>query len=103
MCGFVQSDSSLNKNLCDFARGFLIFPGGFGTVDEFFESLTLIQTKKLAQFPVVLVGSDFWNPLVNWLQTHVREKGLYRRSRSPAIQNDDDPQQISEWLDHVAT
>jgi uncharacterized protein (TIGR00730 family) len=51
-----------------YARGFLIFPGGFGTMDEFFESLTLIQTFKTAPFPVVVIGRDFWSGLVDWIQ-----------------------------------
>jgi uncharacterized protein (TIGR00730 family) len=49
-----------------YANGFIIFPGGFGTMDEFFESLTLMQTLKVAPFPVVLIGSSFWKGLIDW-------------------------------------
>ncbi|MHC4477229.1 MAG: LOG family protein [Planctomycetota bacterium] len=57
-----------------YAHGFVVFPGGYGTMDEFFESLVLIQTLKQAFFPVILVGSEFWNGLTTWM----REKMLGR-------------------------
>jgi len=50
-----------------YSRGFIIFPGGFGTLDELCESLTLIQTLKIVPFPVVLIGSDFWRGFINWM------------------------------------
>ncbi len=50
-----------------YAHGFIVFPGGFGTLDEFFESLVLIQTLKQASFPVVLVGKEYWSGLVDWM------------------------------------
>src|ERR1043166_2281791 len=57
-----------------YSQGFIGMPGGFGTMDELFESLTLVQTNKIAQFPVVLVGTEYWNGLINWMKTTMLEK-----------------------------
>ena len=57
-----------------YARGFIIFPGGFGTMDEFFEALTLMQTLKIAPFPVVLVGKEFWAGLLDWFKKTLDER-----------------------------
>ena len=57
-----------------YARAFIIFPGGFGTMDEFFESLTLIQTSKIDPFPVVCIGTDFWSGLFDWIRTTMDER-----------------------------
>ncbi len=57
------------------SMGYVVFPGGFGTLDEFFEALTLIQTQKIRHFPVILYGSEFWQGLIEWLKTRVLELG----------------------------
>jgi uncharacterized protein (TIGR00730 family) len=57
-----------------YAQGFIIFPGGFGTMDEFFEALTLIQTLKVIPFPVVLIGSEFWNGLLTWMHEVMQKR-----------------------------
>ncbi len=54
-----------------YAQGFVIFPGGYGTLDELFESVTLVQTGKIEHFPIVLFGSDYWGGLLSWLKDHV--------------------------------
>ena len=58
-----------------YSLGFVIFPGGFGTLDELFEAFTLIQTKKIRDFPVVLFGSTYWSGLLNWLRDFVLPEG----------------------------
>jgi len=65
-----------------YAQGFIIMPGGFGTLDEFFEAVTLIQTNKIARFPLVLVGKKFWGGLIEW----VKEQQL---SENPFIHKED--------------
>jgi uncharacterized protein (TIGR00730 family) len=57
-----------------YAQGFVAMPGGFGTLDELFEALTLIQTHKVARFPVVLVGTDYWSGLIDWIKKVMLEK-----------------------------
>ena len=57
-----------------YAQGFIVLPGGFGTLDETFESLTLIQTGKIGRFPIVLVGTNFWKGLVEWIHQVMQEK-----------------------------
>lgn len=52
-----------------YSMAFIIFPGGFGTMDEMFEALTLVQTKKIEKFPIILVGKDYWRGLVEWFQS----------------------------------
>jgi len=59
-----------------YSQGFVVMPGGFGTLDEFFEALTLIQTHKIGKFPIILVGTDFWGGLVDWIkQTLLKDYG----------------------------
>ncbi|MHC4144559.1 MAG: LOG family protein [Planctomycetota bacterium] len=60
-----------------YAHGFIVFPGGYGTMDEFFESLVLIQTLKQASFPVILMGSDFWDGLIKWIKQTMLKKHKY--------------------------
>lgn len=57
-----------------YAQGFVVLPGGFGTLDELFEALTLIQTRKTGKFPIILVGKDFWSGLMSWIKDVVQIK-----------------------------
>ena len=59
-----------------YSQGFIVMPGGFGTLDELSEALTLIQTAKIARFPVILVGSDFWSGLLEWFRETLLKDGM---------------------------
>jgi uncharacterized protein (TIGR00730 family) len=63
-----------------YASGFVVLPGGFGTFDELFEALTLVQTHKVTEFPIALVGRDYWGGLVDWLKGAVAERGMINPS-----------------------
>ena len=60
-----------------YASGFVMFPGGFGTLDELFESLTLIQTERISRFPVVLMGREHWSGLLHWMKLGLAQKNKY--------------------------
>ncbi len=60
-----------------YSQGFIVLPGGFGTFDELFEAITLIQTKKIGRFPIIMVGKDYWQGLVKWIkETMLAEKNI---------------------------
>jgi uncharacterized protein (TIGR00730 family) len=73
------------------AEGFVIFPGGFGTLDELFESLTLIQTGKVLHFPVVLFESGYWQPLLDWISARPLEEGMISPEDVDLLMLTDDP------------
>jgi uncharacterized protein (TIGR00730 family) len=75
------------------AEGFVLFPGGFGTLDELFESLTLIQTEKVQHFPVVLCGSDYWGGLIQWLHANPLGRGLISPEDEELLTVTDDPRE----------
>jgi uncharacterized protein (TIGR00730 family) len=77
-----------------YAEAYIVFPGGFGTMDELFESLTLIQTGKARSFPVVLCGSAHWAGLVRWIQARLLEDGYIGRGDMDLIRMSDDPEEI---------
>ena len=77
-----------------YAHSFIIFPGGLGTVDEFFESITLIQTQRASRFPVILVGSDYWKGLVQWMEETMARTKKIAESDLTIFQLSDDPATI---------
>ncbi len=59
-----------------YAQGFIVLPGGLGTLDELFEAMVLVQTQKVTRFPIVLVGTQFWSPMLEWIRTSLVGEGL---------------------------
>jgi uncharacterized protein (TIGR00730 family) len=81
-----------------YASGFVVFPGGFGTLDELFESLTLIQTGKVRNFPVILVGTDYWCDLFEWLRDRVLAEGKISPHDMDLVTVTDDPAEVRDRL-----
>jgi uncharacterized protein (TIGR00730 family) len=77
-----------------YACAFVGLPGGYGTLDEMFECLTLKQTGKMKNFPVILFGSEFWSGLVDWLEDQVRPRGLISRKDLRLFRITDDPEEV---------
>lgn len=79
---YIDRDKNLNFDyffvrkvmFVKYSQGFVVMPGGFGTLDEMFEALTLIQTKKIAKFPIILVGTAFWSGLIDWVKAVLIER-----------------------------
>lgn len=79
---YIDSDKSLDFDyffarkvmFVKYSQGFIVMPGGFGTLDELFEAITLIQTKKIAKFPIILVGTEFWSGLMDWVKATLDKK-----------------------------
>src|SRR3979411_2024368 len=79
-----------------YARGFVIFPGGIGTLDELFESLTLAQNGKIEHFPIVLFGTSYWKGLIDWLKDVVLTSGAIAREDLDLLSFTDDPEEAAE-------
>ena len=76
-----------------YSQGFIVMPGGFGTMDELFESATLVQTGKIRSFPVVLVGTDYWSGLVDWIRSSMVEAGMISPGDVDLLHVVDDPEE----------
>lgn len=81
-----------------YARAFVIMPGGFGTLDELFESLTLIQTHRIYHFPVILVGTDFWAPMLEWIDRSLEDNRLISPGDKELLLVCDEPHQVCEHV-----
>jgi uncharacterized protein (TIGR00730 family) len=83
-----------------YAEGFVVLPGGFGTFDELFEALTLVQTRKVTQFPLVLMGTAYWSGLLSWLRDTVLDRGAIAHPDLELLTLTDD---VDEAVETVAT
>jgi len=81
-----------------YAQGFIVLPGGFGTLDELFEALTLVQTRKVTSFPIVLMGTDYWGGLFDWLRTTALSNGTVNAADLDLVLLTDD---VDEAVRHV--
>jgi hypothetical protein len=80
------------------AEGFVVFPGGFGTADELFESLTLIQTGKVLNFPVILFGASYWTPLLDWVRDRLLPEGMVSPDDLALLTVTDDPASAVKYV-----
>ncbi|MFC6860170.1 LOG family protein [Zunongwangia atlantica] len=105
---YIDNDKSLDFDyffvrkvmFVKYSQGFVVMPGGFGTLDELFEAITLIQTHKIDKFPIILVGSEFWSGLVEWIKTTLLDS--FKNISAPdmdLVQVVDTPEEVIEILD----
>ncbi|HNW39384.1 MAG TPA: TIGR00730 family Rossman fold protein [Candidatus Omnitrophota bacterium] len=81
-----------------YAKAFVILPGGFGTLDEFFEAITLIQTQRISKFPVILFNSQYWKPLLEWMKKTLYACGNISRQDMDIFILVDEPRQVAEAI-----
>lgn len=81
-----------------YAHGFVVLPGGYGTLDEFFEAVVLIQTLRQASFPVILIGSDYWKGLLDWLRDKVLAEKCIHPKDLDVFSVSDDPQEVAKII-----
>ena len=85
-----------------YAQGFIVLPGGLGTLDELFEAMVLVQTRKVTSFPIVLLGVDFWGPMIEWIRGTLVAEGMVSEKDLDLIQVVDDPAEAVDRVLHVA-
>jgi len=88
--------------LIKYSFGFVVLPGGLGTLDEIFETLTLIQTGKISDFPVILVGSEFWDPILEFLRNNLVPGGYITEDDVMRLIVTDDPIQVADIIHGIA-
>lgn len=104
---FIDPDKSLDFDyffvrkvmFVKYSQGFVVMPGGFGTLDELFEAMTLIQTNKIHTFPIILVGTDFWGGLIDWIKNTMLEAGNISPQDLDLIKLVDTEDEVVEIID----
>ena len=81
-----------------YAQGFIVLPGGLGTLDELFEAMVLVQTRKVTSFPIVLLGTAFWSPMMDWIRSTLVAEGMVSEEDLELVQVVDDPAQAVELI-----
>lgn len=81
-----------------YSQGYVVFPGGFGTMDELFEALTLAQTGKITTFPIVLFGTEYWHGLMVWLRETMLPAGMIKQEDLDRIHLTDDVDEVVSWF-----
>lgn len=82
-----------------YSQGFVVLPGGFGTLDELFEAITLIQTQKIGRFPIIMVGKEYWSALVDWIKNVMLKEGNISPSDLDLFLVVDKPQEVMDRID----
>ncbi|ABK04179.1 uncharacterized protein (TIGR00730 family) [Arthrobacter sp. PvP102] len=85
-----------------YAQGFIVLPGGLGTLDELFEAMVLVQTRKVTSFPIVLLGTAFWGPMIDWIRGTLVEDGMISEKDLSLIQVVDEPAHAVDLVIHGA-
>lgn len=104
---YIDADKSLDFDyffvrkvmFVKYSQGFVVMPGGFGTLDELFEAITLIQTHKIGKFPIILVGSDFWTGLLDWIKGTMLKEGNISSEDLDLIKIADTEYEVVEIID----
>ncbi len=84
-----------------YSQAFVVLPGGFGTLDELFEAVTLVQTKKITRFPIVLVGTEFWGGLLDWIRACMEPSGKIATEDLDLVTLTDDPAEVVEIIERA--
>lgn len=82
-----------------YAQGYVFMPGGYGTLDELFEALTLIQTQKIHPFPIYMLGKEYWSGLMDWLKTRMLDEGCISEEDLTMMQITDDPEEVANGIE----